>query len=98
MDFIFEHMPFFAVAGMTAVIEYAIPKSRFGRREGAILAGCAGAIGLFWTDPEGLGWDRMTSVAYFACAGLIGITAVSLARGLGYKVTLPGSTNQPPEK
>lgn len=47
-------------------------------------------IGFAWVDPEGKGWDMMTSVAYFTCAGVASLPAISIARGMGYKIILPG--------
>lgn len=47
-------------------------------------------VGVLWVDPEGQGWDRLTSVAYFVCAGVASLPAVSIARGFGYKIHLPG--------
>lgn len=51
---------------------------------------CAGLVGVLWVDPEGQGWDRITSVAYFICAGCVSLPAVSIARGMGYKIRIPG--------
>jgi hypothetical protein len=95
-DFLFEHMPFFAAAGVIAVLEYVIPSKRFGRKESLLLLAVSAAFGFFWLDPEGKDWDRMTSVAYFVCAGLVGLTAVSVAKGMGYKIKLPG--DKPPNE
>lgn len=47
-------------------------------------------VGAAWVDPEGQGWDRLTSVAYFTCAGVASLPAISIARGMGYKIALPG--------
>ena len=91
MDFVFQHLPFFSVAAMIAALEHAIPAKRLGRKESVVLLSVAAAVGLFWIDPEFQGWDRMTSIAYFACAGVAGIVAVSVARKMGYNIKLPGS-------
>lgn len=60
-----------------------------------ILVLLAALVGLVWVDPEGLGWDRMMSVAYFTCAGCCAMPAVSIARGMGYKIHLPGDRPKP---
>lgn len=62
-----------------------------------LIVAFAGSIGFIWEDPELQGWDRLNSVAYFTCAGVASLPAVSLARGMGYKIRLPGDS-EPPNK
>lgn len=64
-----------------------------------ILAGVA--IGLFWKDPEMLGWSRRASVAYFASAGAISmmlwIVIKAWTKKKGIVITLPGESDPPPD-
>jgi hypothetical protein len=63
----------------------------------AILAGVI--IGLLWRDPEGLGWNRAASVAYFASAGAVSMMLWAVIRGWakkkGITLQLPGESEPP---
>ena len=56
-------------------------------------------VGLFWTDPEDRGWDRIPSVAYFAFAGALSVWAFEVIRRIakrkGVSISLPGDSIPP---
>jgi len=62
-----------------------------------ILAGVV--IGLLWRDPEGLGWNRAASVAYFASSGAISMMLWAVmkawAKKKGLVLLLPGESEPP---
>lgn len=60
----------------------------------ALLLG-AGLLGIAWPDPEQRGWDTPFSVAYFVLAAVAALPSISIARGLGYRVRLPGDSIPP---
>jgi hypothetical protein len=61
------------------------------------------ALGFFvWVDPEGAGWSRVASGAYFAFAGAISLVLWVIIKGIakqrGVDLELPGQTPIPPKE
>ncbi len=60
-----------------------------------------GVLGLFWRDPQGLGWPIIGSMMYFASAGVVSLgawmTIKSFAKKRGVDLKLPGQSNPPTE-
>ncbi len=58
-------------------------------------------FGVWWSDPEGKGWELQAGVTYFGAAGALSLIAWAFAKALakkrGIDLKLPGRDTVPPK-